>query len=130
MSGVIEAAAAALTGSTLGTDLFLQFMPDTPDLCTALYEYDGMPPDETMGAGTVPAIEKPRLQVKCRAAKDDYPAARDRVKAARALLCAVHDQTLSGLYVLRFEPTGSTMHLGSDDKARPLVVANFQVWHL
>ena len=56
---------------TLGTNLFLSKMPESPDYCVAIFEYEGLPPIETFGsAGFV--IERPSLQVMVRAAREDY----------------------------------------------------------
>ena len=44
---ILEALADKLTTAsvaTVGTNLFLGMMPDSPDLCVALYEYAGAPP--------------------------------------------------------------------------------------
>lgn len=110
---------------TLGTNLFLGTLPESPDVCTAVYENSGTPPAFTMGAGGI-AIDYPMLQVICRAGKDDYPTARDAVEVIRNLLASVTDVTISNVHILRIEPMGSVNPLGVDPKQRPLLSVNFR----
>lgn len=127
---ILEATAAAIAAAgqgTSGVDLFMQFMPDTPDLCVAVYEYDGMPPEDVMGQA-LPKVEKPRVQVIVRGAVDDYPTARDRAVAIRTALCAVADSALAGVQVAALRPTGGVLPMGNDPQGRPKVAANFQAW--
>jgi hypothetical protein len=110
---------------TLGVNLFLGTLPESPDVCTAVYENSGTPPSFTMGTGGI-AIDYPMLQIICRAGKEDYPVARDEIEAIRNLLASVTDVTISGLNVLRIEPMGNVNLLGIDPKQRPLVSVNFR----
>ena len=127
MGTVLEAVGDYLdaqTTLTLGTDLFLGILPDQPDVCVAVMEDSGNAPRYGMGPGGI-QIDQPSLQVYSRAARDDYPAARDRADEVRLLLAAVTDLTMSGLRVLRVEPTGSVSPLGVDEEHRPLVTVTF-----
>ena len=110
---------------TLGTSLFLSMMPETPDTLVAVYENSGDPPQFTMGAAAW-AIDRPTLQVICRATRGDYPTARDKAEAIRALLGAVTEQTLSGINVMRIQPTGSVVPMGEDENLRPMISVNFE----
>jgi hypothetical protein len=110
---------------TLGTTLFLGTLPESPDVCTAVFENSGTPPAFTMGTGGI-AIDYPMLQVICRAGREDYPTARDAVEEIRNLLASVTDVTISGVHVLRIEPMGSVNPLGVDPKQRPLLSVNFR----
>lgn len=110
---------------TLGVNLFLGTLPESPDVCTAVYENSGTPPSFTMGSGGI-AIDYPMIQVISRAEKEDYPTARDRVEAIRNLLAAVTDVTISDVQILRIEPMGNVNLLGIDPKQRPLVSVNFR----
>ena len=38
---------------TLGTNLFLGTLPESPDVCTAVFENSGTPPAFTMGTGGI-----------------------------------------------------------------------------
>ena len=108
---------------TVGTDIFLSVLPQSPDVCTALFEYAGSAPKETMGT----MLARPRLQVVCRAGRDDYPTARDAALDALAVLSAVVDVTWASGRVLRIVPVAWINDMGRDEKDRPLVSANFEV---
>lgn len=110
---------------TLGTNLFLGTLPESPDVCTAVFENSGTPPAFTMGNGGI-AIDYPMLQVICRAGREDYPTARDAVETIRNLLASVTDVTISNVQILRIEPMGSVNPLGVDPKQRPLLSVNFR----
>lgn len=114
-------------GLTQGTNLFLAKMPDTPDVCVALYEYEGMVPRESFG-GNPYDVDMPRVQLVVRAAREDYPAARDKTKALRDLLSDLTDTTISNTRILRVASTGGVFPLGLDEKDRPRISTNFQVF--
>jgi hypothetical protein len=109
---------------TLGTNLFLAVMPESPDVVTCVYETAGFAPQFTMGAGAV-AVDQPGLQVICRAARGNYPGARDKADAIRLLLAAVTETTLSGVHIMRISPDGAVLPMGEDDNGRPMVSVNF-----
>lgn len=116
---------AANGHGTLGTDLFLAVMPDEPDVMRCVYETGGGAPDQTMGPAAW-AIDRPSLQVLCRAGRGDYPVARDEAEAIRLLLGAVVEQTLSGINVMRIAPSGGILPVGEDALGRPVVSINFE----
>lgn len=109
---------------TQGTNLFLAVMPESPDVVTCVYETAGFAPQFTMGSAAL-AVDQPGLQVICRAARGDYPGARDKADAIRRLLGAVTETTLSGVHVLRISPDGGILPMGEDDNGRPMVSVNF-----
>jgi hypothetical protein len=110
---------------TLGTNLFLSRMPSSPDVCVTVYEYEGGQPLETMG-NSATVVDLPRIQIVCRAGRDDYATARNKAATIRDLLAAVTEQTISGIAVMRIRPTGQVMPLGLDEKDRPTVSINFE----
>lgn len=129
MSTVLEAIGNYLQAQghgTQGVDIFLGRMPTSPDTCVTVYEYGGASPLFTMGAAAT-AVDRPSIQVMCRAGRDDYPAARNKAAAIRALLGAITNTTLSQVAILRVEPVGSVNPIGPDENDRPLVTVNFQV---
>ena len=113
------------TLGTLGTNLFLGTLPESPDACVAVYENSGTPPSFTMGTGGI-VIDYPMLQIICRAGREDYPTARDKAESIRNLLASVLESTISGVHIMRIEPMGSVNPLGVDPKYRPLVSVNFR----
>lgn len=108
---------------TLGTNITYGYMPETPDLCVAVYEYQGQAPMETFGSAAF-EIDRPSVQVVVRASKDDYPAARNLAQDLRILLAGVSDTTINGLRVVRLASNGSLLPLGSDDLDRPRLAFN------
>jgi hypothetical protein len=127
MSTILEAIGDYLQAQgqgTLGTNLFLGMMPETPDACVCVYESSGLAPMETMGTAAF-AVEQPGLQVIARGARGDYPGARDKAVAVRALLAAVIETTISGIHVMRISADGSLLPMGEDQNGRPMVSTNF-----
>lgn len=110
---------------TLGTDIFLGTLPESPDACIAVYENAGSSPAFTMGTGGI-VIDYPMIQIICRAGREDYPTARDKAENIRILLAQVLEQTISNIHIMRIEPMGSVNQLGVDPKYRPLISINFR----
>lgn len=108
---------------TIGTNLFLSKMPNSPDFCVAVYEYSGIAPIETFGA-TPFEIDRPSVQVVVRATRDDYVTARDKAITLRTLICGLTNVSVSGVTVLRVKSAGSVLPLGVDDLDRPRVSFN------
>ena len=108
---------------TIGTNLFLSKMPNTPDYCVAVYEYTGIAPIETFGAAAF-EIDRPSVQVVVRATRDDYVTARDKAIALRNLICGLTNVSVGGVTVLRVKSAGSVLPLGVDELDRPRVSFN------
>jgi hypothetical protein len=125
LQNTLSAFGAHTSQGTHGTTLFLATLPESPDVCTAVFENSGTPPAFTMGSGGI-AIDYPMLQIICRAGREDYPVARDKIEVIRNLLASITDVTISGVNVLRIEPMGSVNPLGIDPKQRPLLSVNFR----
>jgi hypothetical protein len=112
---------------TLATDIFLGVMPDSPDACILIVEDNGVGPMQTFGA-SVYSVERPRIRVFCRAARNDYPAARTKAVAVRAALGAIRNQTISGTAFLSVMPTSEFYPVGRDGDDRPVVAIDFTGW--
>lgn len=118
---VLEALADRLNSASVAvtaTNLFLGLMPDTPDLCVALYEYAGAPPMEVMRSNDA-TLEQPSIQVMTRGSRNDYPAARALIESVRDTLTGITDETISGVRFLRVSNLSAINALGTDDKDRP-----------
>lgn len=129
MATVIESIADYLNTNgqgTAGTDMFIGRMPDAPDSCICLYEYEGQPPMENFGSSAF-SIEMPRIQIVTRSTRENYPTARDKAVTIRNLLAAISEQTISGKRILRVQSLGSAVPLGYDSNDRPKFAMNFQV---
>ena len=112
---------------TVATDIFLSRMPATPDACVTLYENQGIGPDHTFGAGVI-AVDHQRVRVYCRAARNDYPAARSKAEAVRAVLGAIRNTTLSGVNILTVLTTSELYPLVRDKDDRAIIGCDFTVW--
>lgn len=110
---------------TLGTSLFLGRMPETPDACVTVFEYEGAAPLEAFGAGAS-IVDLPRIQVVVRGARDDYPGARDKAAAIRDALASITEQSISNVRVMRVKALGHVLPLGYDSQDRPTIAVNFE----
>ena len=108
---------------TLGTDLFLSRMPETPDACVCVYEGEGGVPEFTMGTTM---LDNPAIQIIVRGAREDYVTARDKAQTIRLLLSGLTNETLSGVVILRFSPIGSILPMGFDKNDRPMISSNYR----
>jgi len=125
LQNTASAFGAHASQGTLGTNLFLGTLPDSPDACVAVYENAGSSPAFTMGSGGI-RVDYPMLQIITRATREDYPTARDKAETIRTLLASVLEQTVSSIHIMRIEPMGSVNQLGVDPKYRPLISVNFR----
>lgn len=119
---ILEALADKLTSAsiaTVGTNLFIGIMPNSPDVCVALYEYAGSPPLEVLRDNTA-TLERPSVQVIARATRNDYPAARTLITNVRDSLTSITDETISNVRFLRVNQNSSINAVGTDENDRPL----------
>jgi hypothetical protein len=110
---------------TLGTNIFLGLMPDTPDECVVLYEYGGGAPGQVFGSDNATPWESSSVQVMARSAT--YAAARTKARAAYAALQKVANETLSGISFLRVDPVQSPFFVQRDENRRVYFSANYRV---
>ena len=113
----------AQTSLTLGTNLMLSRLPDTPDVCVALFEYSGRLPQHTFGTNS--AWELPRFQVQIR--DDDYATARTMAQTCYNALTFTN-QTLTGVRYMRCEPLQSPFLLRRDENERVILIFNCEAW--
>lgn len=114
---------ASAASLTIGTTLFKGTMPATPETCTAIYEYSGLPPDHVFGSTAI-ACEYPRLQIVCRGPKDDYQTPRATAETIYRALAAARNQTLTSTRYQHLSPLQSPFLMGRDANARILVGFN------
>lgn len=110
---------------TLGTNLYLGRLPDTPDTCVALFEYSGELPRSMMGGSSAPALEQPRIQVLTRAGT--YSAARTLAGQIWTALEEILDENLSGVRYNRVAAVQSVFALDRDSRDRVIMAQNFSV---
>ena len=111
---------------TLGVNLFVSRLPDSPDAAIALHEYSGGPPVEMFGSQGI-SLHRVRIQVTGRGARDDYPTVRDNVLRLYQDMAAITNLTQSGFLILRVKPLGYPGLIGYDDKNRFRIVFNTEV---
>jgi len=122
--------ATYLTGQGVGSttttppSIVIGFVPNVPDVCIVLFEYAGRPPVMTNDDQN---IELPGLQVRTRAGRDGYSAAKTKAKAVEAALLNVRNTELSGTSYLSIVPTGAIAFLEFEKGGRPVLVQNFTV---
>lgn len=119
---ILEALADKLTAAsvaTVGTNLFIGIMPNSPDVCVSLYEYAGSPPLEVMRDNDA-TLERPSVQVLARASRNDYPTARDLISDVRDSLTSITDETIGNVRFLRVNQNSSINAVGTDENDRPL----------
>ena len=119
---LIDSSSATLT---LGTNLFLGRLPDSPDLCVAVYQYGGEEPLRTMGGDTIASYEKPRIQVVTRAA--GYSTAEALSRTIWGYLDAVLNETLTATPYLRISAIQSPFPMERDVQDRVIFAQNFTV---
>lgn len=110
---------------TVNTNIFLSEMPDQPDSCVALYEYQGFPPGFVFGK-TIPIYEEPKFQVVVRDVS--YAAARLKANNIYKLLVGMGDQVLSGTRYLGIQALESPFADpgGRDAANRAKVLCNYE----
>jgi hypothetical protein len=118
----VDTQVAALT---MGANLFLGMMPNSPDLCVAVYEKVGNTPVEHLRDGGV-SLERVRIQVLVRGARDDYVTPRDLSLQVRGVLQSVVDQSLSGISVMRIQSDAWIGPMASESDDRPMFSAQFR----
>lgn len=125
---MLDALAQRLTTASIatqGVNLFAGLMPDGPDLCVSLYEYAGLEPLEVMRSASA-TLERPRVQVMVRAARDDYAAGRVLTASVRDNLTNITDTTISGTRFLRVASISSINQIGRDEKDRVLFTLSLE----
>jgi len=113
-------------GSTSATppSIAVAFVPNVPDVCVMLFEYAGQTPVLTNDDQN---LERPGLQVRTRAGRAGYSAAKAKAKAVEAALLNAKNTELSGTRYLSIVPTGAIAFLEWDKGGRPVLVQNFTV---
>ncbi len=116
---------ANVSGLTLGTNLYLSMMPDTPDICAALYSLTTDSPYFTMnGSTSQPVLENPRIQLYVR--HSSYATGEALVYTTWQQMTEVSDDTLSGVNYLRLQALGSPEFLERDSNHNVIFTATFQ----
>lgn len=112
---------------TLGTDLFLSWMPDSPDVVVALFETPGIGPSYVQGQDD-PAYEFFSVQVRVRGnPENDYPSARTVAVSVDQALRKIANENVNGSYYLRVSKSNGPFTLQRDHSDRVVLAMNFDV---
>lgn len=115
-------------GLTVGTNLFLGFLPEQPDDAVAVYETGGRPPAHAMNALAGQAVaEYPRVQVVARATSFGYPGARQRMANIYKLLDGLPTRTINGTQYDWGSAVSPPHAYGRDKQERVLIACSFDL---
>lgn len=103
-----------------GTTLHIASMPDTPDLCIALYDIAGLSAELNYD------WQMPGVQVQCRGKAGVYTDAYDKLAAISAYLHG-RQETINGAVYKLIQQEGDISHVSTDDTRRPLLTTRFQI---
>lgn len=110
-----------------GTDLFGSTMPEEPDTVTSLTLTPPVPPIDVF-TSALPPIERPRVQVLCRA---KHPAtAEAKARAAYVALAGIAEGIVSGgsKRTLRVFPESTPFKVGVDANDRTIFGFTVMAW--
>jgi len=110
---------------TLGTNLWLYQLPDTPDICVAVRSYEGMDPLASQN-DAYPGIERPRLQIAVRST--DISAAMTAAWAIWRDLARITNEIVNGAFYVSVRPLQSPFIIERDGMNRWVIAANFEAW--
>ena len=113
------------TSFSLGTDLYLSLLPESPDNCAVLLEDGGSSPVFTMGSVNIPQMERPELQIIVR--NTSYTTGRALADELFRLLTAISNEDINGVLYQRIEAIASPALYERDDNRRSLFTVNFTV---
>jgi hypothetical protein len=118
----IAAYLASKGRGTVGTTIFTNTLPSSPDAVIAIFAYAGQAP-ERMSCGV---LDKPSFQVRVRGAKNGAGAARALIETIFKDLDGLSNITLSGTaYQSITSPQSGPAPMGEDENGRTEYVWNF-----
>ena len=120
----LNAAAISTQDLTLGTNLFLGRLPETPDTCVGVIQTAGVAPTDTFGT-SFPPLETQGLQTLVRATT--YATAEALAVDVMKSLASVDNQTLTSTLYLKIEAQQSPFALERDNQERLVMSCNFLV---
>ena len=123
--GTFMAANVTAATLTLGTNLFLGRLPESPDTCVAIYETAGTAPDDVFGADSAPPIENAGLM--CHTRATSYSTCQTLAVDIMKTLSKVINETLTSTAYYKIEATQSPFALMRDEQERMLFSCNFMV---
>ena len=120
----LNAASSSTQDLTLGTNLFLGRLPETPDTCVGVIQTAGVAPTATFGT-RFPPLEPQGLQTVVRATT--YATAEALAVDVMKSLASVDNQTLTSTLYLKIEAQQSPFALERDAQERLIMSCNYNV---
>ena len=120
----LNAASISTADLTLGTNLFLGRLPDSPDTCVGLIQTGGLAPTDTYGT-SYPPLETQGLQTLVRAAS--YATGEALAVDVFKSLLSVENENLTSTLYLKIEANQSPFALERDEQERVVLSCNFNV---
>jgi hypothetical protein len=105
---------------TLGTDIFVGTMPESPDKCLATYDSGGSPPEPNL-------IHRPNVMIHVRGNKQGYESASDLVFTTYTTLHNLGNFRYNDWWYLLVWAASDPIWLGMDENNRPVFSINFNV---
>ena len=118
----LDSASISTQDLTLGTNLFLGRLPESPDTCVALVQTAGVVPIDTFGT-SFPPLENQGLQTLIRATS--YATAESLAVDVFKALAAVENATLTSTLYLKIEAQQSPFALLRDEQERQVMSCNY-----
>lgn len=127
--GMLQELADYLTtqGVTTSGLIFLDWLPDRPDECLALYAGGGSAPELGFGSAAGVQFENPNVQVVARGTALDSSTPEALAWSAFNKLVTVQAQSLGSTPYLMIQPLQSPSTLGPDENQRPRYSFNVTV---
>tara|TARA_R100001510_G_C7651440_1_gene209113 strand:+ start:1220 stop:1624 length:405 start_codon:yes stop_codon:yes gene_type:complete len=120
----LNSASISTQDLTLGTNLFLSRMPESPDTCVALIQSGGTAPTDTFGT-SFPILETPGIQTLVRSAS--YATGESLAVDVFKSLQSVENQTLTSTLYLKIEAEQSPFPVERDTQERVVFSCNFLI---
>lgn len=112
---------------TLGTSIFVDFMPDAASELVAIYTVPGSGASYTMNKERLLTLG--RIQVFTRGQPRDYTGPRLKARSVALLFDPIVGVTLSGLYIAAMESTDDPHLIARDEKERCVFSQYWEVTH-
>ena len=118
IADLLEASSAG-TGLTVGTELFSNYMPKSPDTAVAIFDTGGFEPESGYD------YDKPTIQVICRA--NSYADAYSNASTIKDYLHTLTKVTQGGAKYIGIWAFTDIMNIGEDENDRATVSVNFRI---
>lgn len=112
---------------TIGTDLYIDWMPDKVDVLTSVYRLPGEGPSYVMNRGY--PVNNSRAQIVTRGLPADARSPRQKIADVAALLHSLVGVTLSGMRFIACSATDDPHLLERDSKERCTYTQFWEVVH-